>query len=97
MGAYSETMNFYEHLFGDALVSFNKTWNDFTVAATAGASFTKEVTHGTYLNAEGDQYYEVDVTDANGITYKMPYISLISSIGITIMISTIRRIIPRND
>lgn len=72
MGAYSETMNFYEHLFGDALVSFNKTWNDFTVAATAGASFTKEVTHGTYLNAEGDQYYEVDVTDANGITYKMP-------------------------
>ena len=35
MGAYSETMNFYEHLFGDALVSFNKTWNDFTVAATA--------------------------------------------------------------
>ena len=30
------------------------------------------MTHGTYLNAEGDQYYEVDVTDANGITYKMP-------------------------
>ena len=28
---------------------------------------------------------------------KVTYISLISSIGITIMISTIRRIIPRND
>lgn len=72
MGAYSETMNFYEHLFGDALLSFNKQIGDFAIAATAGGSFTKEITHGTYLNAEGDQYYEVDVTDANGTTYKMP-------------------------
>lgn len=72
MGAYSETMNFYEHFFGDVLLSFNKKWSDFSVGATVGSSFTQEVSKGTYLNAEGDQYYEVDVTDANGNSYKLP-------------------------
>lgn len=72
MGAYNESNNFYEHSYGDALVSFNKEWNEFTLSATAGGSFTHEVSKGTFFNAEGDQYYEVDVTDENGNTYKMP-------------------------
>lgn len=72
MGAYSESINFYQHMFGDALLNFNKEWDGFNITATAGGSFKNEKAKGNFLNAEGDQYYEIDVTDANGITYRLP-------------------------
>lgn len=72
MGAYSESVNNYQHMFGDALLNFNKEFGDFNITASAGGSFKNEKATGSYLNAEGDQYYEIDVTDANGITYRLP-------------------------
>lgn len=72
MGAYSENVNFYEHIFGDALLNFNKKVGVFDLSAVVGGSFTLENTTGSYVNAEGDQYYEIDVTDANGTTYRLP-------------------------
>lgn len=72
MGAYNKSDNTYEHMYGDVLISFNKEWGQFTLAATAGSSFTHEVSKGYSFNAEGDQYYELDVTDANGNIYKLP-------------------------
>lgn len=72
MGAYNHTTSFYEHLFGDVMASFNKKIGDFTLSATAGSSFTLEKSPGTYINGEGDQYYEIDVTDDKGTSYRLP-------------------------
>ncbi|MEG1839060.1 MAG: TonB-dependent receptor, partial [Bacteroidaceae bacterium] len=72
MGAYNQTTSFYEHLYGDALLNFNKVVSDFSITATAGAGFTKEQSTGTYHNAEGDQFYWIDTTDKNGNPYRVP-------------------------
>lgn len=72
MGAYNHSTNFYEHQFGDILLNFNKKLGDFSLTAMGGSSFTQEKSTGTYVNGEGDQYYEVDVVDAKGNAYRLP-------------------------
>ncbi|MCQ4912865.1 hypothetical protein NE694_22830, partial [Phocaeicola vulgatus] len=46
---------FSDQLYGDLLVSYNHTFNDFSLSATAGSSFTKTKTSHLDLWGEGSQ------------------------------------------
>lgn len=41
MGRMKDNRYFSDQLYGDVLVSYNHTFNDFSLSATAGSSFTK--------------------------------------------------------
>lgn len=68
MGRMKDNRYFSAQMYGDILASYNHTFNEFSVSATAGSSFTKTTTNHVDLWGEGEQY---SVTDGkvNGSTY----------------------------
>lgn len=56
MGRMRDNRYFSDQLYGDVLVSYSHTFNDFFVSATAGSSFTKSKTSHVDLWAEGTQF-----------------------------------------
>ena len=68
MGRMRDNRYFSSQLYGDLLASYNHTFDEFSLSATAGTSFTKTKTSHVDLWGEGDQY---SVTDGktNGSTY----------------------------
>lgn len=56
MGRMKDNRFFSDQLYGDLLASYNHTFNDWMVTATAGTSFTKTKTSHVDLWGEGSQY-----------------------------------------
>lgn len=56
MGRMKDNRYFSDQLYGDLLVSYTHTFNDWMVTATAGTSFTKTKTSHVDLWGEGSQY-----------------------------------------
>ena len=56
MGRMKNNRYFSDQLYGDVLVNYNHTWNDWGLTATAGSSFTKTKTAHVDLWGEGEQY-----------------------------------------
>ena len=56
MGRMKDNRYFSDQLYGDVLLSYNHTWNDWGLTATAGSSFTKTKTSHVDLWGEGSQY-----------------------------------------
>ena len=56
MGRMKDNRYFSDQLYGDVLVSYNHTFNDFSLSATAGSSFTKTKTSHVDLWGEGSQF-----------------------------------------
>lgn len=56
MGRMKDNRYFSDQLYGDLLVSYSHTFNDWLVTATAGTSFTKTKTSHVDLWGEGSQY-----------------------------------------
>lgn len=56
MGRMKDNRYFSDQLYGDVLLSYSHTFNDFFVSATAGSSFTKSKTAHVDLWAEGTQF-----------------------------------------
>lgn len=56
MGRMKDNRYFSDQLYGDVLVNYNHTWNDWALTATAGSSFTKTKTSHVDLWAEGTKF-----------------------------------------
>lgn len=56
MGRMKDNRYFSDQLYGDILVNYNHTWNDWALTATAGSSFTKTKTSHVDLWAEGTKF-----------------------------------------
>ena len=56
MGRMKNNRYFSDQLYGDVLINYNHTWNDWGLTATAGSSFTKTKTAHVDLWGEGEQY-----------------------------------------
>lgn len=56
MGRMKDNRYFSDQLYGDLLVSYTHTFNDWLITATAGTSFTKTKTSHVDLWGEGSQY-----------------------------------------
>ena len=56
MGRMKDNRYFSDQLYGDVLINYNHTWNDWALTATAGSSFTKTKTSHVDLWGEGSQY-----------------------------------------
>lgn len=56
MGRMKDNRYFSDQLYGDFLVSYNHTFNDISVSATAGSSFTKTKTSHVDLWGEGSAF-----------------------------------------
>lgn len=56
MGRMKDNRYFSDQLYGDLLVSYSHTFNDWLITATAGTSFTKTKTSHVDLWGEGSQY-----------------------------------------
>lgn len=56
MGRMKNNRYFSDQLYGDVLINYNHTWNDWGLTATAGSSFTKTKTSHVDLWGEGEQY-----------------------------------------
>lgn len=67
MGSYNKSNSLYEQLYGDILVSFNKTVADFKISATIGTGFRDEKSSSIGFNGDGSQKYkEEEFIDSNG-------------------------------
>lgn len=56
MGRMKDNRYFSDQLFGDVIVNYTKTFEDFTLTAAAGSSFTKSKTSHVDLWGEGSQF-----------------------------------------
>ena len=56
MGRMKDNRYFSDQLYGDVLVNYNHTFNDWMLTATAGSSFTKSKTSHVDLWGEGSQF-----------------------------------------
>ncbi len=56
MGRMKDNRYFSDQLYGDVLVNYNHTFNDFTLSASAGSSFTKSKTSHVDLWGEGSKF-----------------------------------------
>ena len=56
MGTMKDNHYWSDQLYGDLLASYNHTWNEFMLSATAGASFTKTKTSHVDLYGGGNQF-----------------------------------------
>lgn len=69
MGRMKDNKYFSNQLYGDVLLSYNHTWGDYSLSATAGSSFTKTQTSHIDLWAEGDQYTSQDGKISGNVFY----------------------------
>ncbi len=63
-GRMKDDRFFSNQLYGDVLLSYNHTWGDYSLSATAGSSFTKTTTSKVLLEAEGQAF----TVDDSGVT-----------------------------
>lgn len=56
MGRMKDNRYFSEQLYGDFLISYNHTFNEFSVSATGGSSFTKTQTSHVDMWGEGSKF-----------------------------------------
>lgn len=56
MGRFKDNRYFSDQLYGDVLLNYNHTFNDFMLSVTAGSSFTKSKTSHVDMLAEGDKF-----------------------------------------
>lgn len=68
MGRMKDGRYFSSQLYGDLLASYNHTFNEFSVSATAGTSFTKTQTSSVDLWGEGEKF-EMNDGRPNGNIY----------------------------
>lgn len=69
MGRMKDNKYFSDQLYGDVLLSYNHTWGDYSLSATAGSSFTKTGTSHIDLWAEGDQFTSSDGKISGNVYY----------------------------
>ncbi|MBM6960038.1 SusC/RagA family TonB-linked outer membrane protein [Bacteroides caecigallinarum] len=56
MGRFKDNRYFSDQLYGDVLLNYNHTFNDFMLSVTAGSSFTKSKTSHVDMLAEGEKF-----------------------------------------
>lgn len=69
MGRMKDNRYFADQLYGDVLLSYNHTWNDYSLSVTAGSSFTKNTTSHVDLWAEGQEFTVTDGVVSGNIYY----------------------------
>ena len=69
MGRMKDNRYFSEQLYGDFLISYNHTFNEFSLSATAGSSFTKTQTSHVDMWGEGSQFNIKDGKPDGNIYY----------------------------
>lgn len=69
MGRMKDNRYFADQLYGDVLLSYNHTWNDYSLSVTAGSSFTKNTTSHVDLLAEGQEFTVTDGVVSGNIYY----------------------------
>lgn len=71
LGSMSDSRTFSEQTYADALLQYNKTWEDtYSLSVTAGGSYTKTKASSTSLNGDGSSQFAVnDGVITNGAYY----------------------------